>query len=125
MKRAVLIFTAFILLCPQLHARPYKERAFQEAWCRRAGGVTEYALPDRTRVDCLTGDFAVEVDFAHKWAEAVGQALYYSFMTKRKPGILLIMEDEGDRRFLERAQVISKRLGITVWTVEAQEMEGR
>lgn len=117
MKKALLILTALLLLCPRLEARPYKERAFQENWCRKAGGVMEYVLPDRTRVDCVTEEFAVEVDFASKWAEAIGQALYYSMMTEKRPGILLILEGEGDRRFLERVMAISKRFNITVWTI--------
>ncbi len=119
-----MILTVLLLLCPRLEARPYKERAFQEKWCRKAGGVMEYVLPDRTRVDCVTPEFAVEVDFASKWAEAVGQALYYSIMTEKRPGILLIMEGEGDRRFLDRALVISKRLGITVWTIAPGDIVG-
>ncbi|OIJ73502.1 MAG: hypothetical protein A2V21_304005 [Deltaproteobacteria bacterium GWC2_55_46] len=97
-------------------AREYNERAYQARWCENAGGVAEAVLPDRTRVDCLTDTHAVEVDFAPKWAEAIGQALYYSSMTGRSPGILLIMEREGDRRFLDRVLRVSGELGIDVWT---------
>ncbi len=92
------------------------ERAYQEEWCADVGGVVEYTLPDRTRVDCLTGEYAIEVDFASKWAEAVGQSLYYSEMTGRRPGVLLILEDEGGSRHLERLVVLARRFGIQVWT---------
>ncbi|WP_171018846.1 hypothetical protein ACONUD_00725 [Microbulbifer harenosus] len=51
---------------------------YQLPWCETAGGVAEYVLPDRTRVDCLTETHAMEFDFAPKWAEAIGQALYYA-----------------------------------------------
>ena len=37
-------------------------------------------------------------------------------MTGRSPGILLIMEREGDRRFLDRVLRVSGELGIDVWT---------
>ena len=37
--------------------------------------------------------YAVEFDFAEKWAEAVGQALYYALKTGKKPAVVLIMED--------------------------------
>ena len=40
------------------------ESAFVEAHC---DGQIEYVLEDKTRVDCLTEDFAVEFDFASKW----------------------------------------------------------
>lgn len=93
------------------------ERAYQEEWCAKEGGVVEYTLPDRTRVDCLTGEYAIEVDFSSKWAEAVGQSLYYAEMTGKRPGVLLILEDEGDSRHLERLVFLAKRFGIRVWTV--------
>ncbi|MFH1027609.1 MAG: hypothetical protein V1791_06370 [Pseudomonadota bacterium] len=37
--------------------------------------------------------YAVEVEYAHKWAEAIGQSLYYSRMTGKKPGVVLIMRE--------------------------------
>lgn len=52
----------------------------------------EYKLEDNTRVDCLTPDYAVEFDFASKWAESIGQSLYYAQKTKRKPAVVLIMQ---------------------------------
>ena len=99
------------------------ERVYQEHWCARAGGVTEFTLADRTRVDCLTGEYAVEVDFAHKWAEAVGQALYYSIRTEKRPGIVLIMEDGSDERFLERLRAVTSASDITLWTITPAELD--
>lgn len=43
----------------------------------------EYRLSDNTRVDCMTDTLAVEFDFANKWAECIGQALYYGKQTKK------------------------------------------
>ena len=56
----------------------YNEHYYQNIWCREHNGITEYILADKTRVDCLTKDMAVEFDFASKWAESVGQSLYYA-----------------------------------------------
>ncbi|MFQ5466158.1 MAG: hypothetical protein ACE5EI_09545 [Thermodesulfobacteriota bacterium] len=98
------------------------ERVYQNHWCARASGVTEFTLPDRTRVDCLTREFAVEVDFAHKWAEAVGQALYYSIRTEKRPGIVLIMEGDRDERFLERLRAVTSASDITLWTITPAEL---
>ncbi|MBI5641975.1 MAG: hypothetical protein HY954_00715 [Deltaproteobacteria bacterium] len=84
----------------------------------------EFTLPDKSRVDCLTEEYAVEVDFASKWAEALGQALYYSIQTGKRPGILLILEDDKDKRFLERANSVAQRLGIRMWTASKAELEG-
>lgn len=101
-----------------------KESAYQGAWCAARGGRTEVVLPDRTRVDCITGEHAVEADFAPKWAEAIGQALYYSMRTGRKPGILLIMESKKDERFLERLLAVTGSLGIDVWTITPEDVGG-
>jgi hypothetical protein len=81
-------------------ARLNHEKTYQQTWCDAAHGQTEVVLPDRTRVDCLTDRFAVEVDFADKWAEGIGQALHYGQMTGKPPAILLILEHPKQHRFL-------------------------
>lgn len=100
MKKLFTISIIFILFLPAYAAHLYKEKEYQEVWCKQAGGVTEYVLDDGARVDCLTDEYAIEFDFAPKWAEAVGQSLYYALKTVKKPGIVLIIEKESDRRFL-------------------------
>lgn len=102
----------------QLH-----ERDYQKYWCDKHGGQLEYRLEDGTRVDCLTRDFAVEVEFAHKWAEAIGQSLFYGRMTDRRPGIVLIMREKGDERFLKRLRKVAGDDGIKVWTVKPHDLE--
>jgi hypothetical protein len=81
-----------------------------------------HALEDRTRVDCLTDEYAVEVDFAAKWAEAVGQALYYGLVTGRKPAVLLIIEKPADTRHLPRIKAVSEKTGLTVWTISPKDL---
>lgn len=93
------------------------EKEYQEAWCDKANGIMEYVLDDRTRVDCLTEEYAIEFDFAKKWAEAIGQALHYSIKTGKKPGVVLIMKDRKDDKYLKRLKAVSERYDIKVWTV--------
>ena len=63
----------------------------------------EYKLDDNTRVDCLTDKLAVEVDFAPKWAECIGQAIHYGHKTHRQAACLLILENpEKDLKYLKR-----------------------
>ncbi len=118
-KTFIVICAFFVFLsCVSATAgRLHRERDYQVHWCAEMGGTVEYVLPDRTRVDCLTDDYAVEVDFAGKWAEAVGQALYYGKRTNKRPGIVLIMESDSDGRFLKRLMTVSEELGIRVWTI--------
>lgn len=112
----LLLFPAFA--CASFHP----ERDYQMRWCEAAGGASEFVLPDRARVDCLTFTHAVEVDFAPKWAEAIGQALYYSIVTGKSPGILLIMEDRDDGRFLNRLMAVTDTVGITVWVTTQDDL---
>lgn len=77
-------------------------------------------MPDGTRCDCLTPTNAVEFDFGHKWAEAIGQALIYGAHTGRRPGIVLILEHPGDEKYLDRIETVRKAYGLSidVWAVD-------
>ena len=81
-------------LSPPGHAKKTEkknENYYQEAWCFERG-ITEYVLPDRTRVDCLTGSHAVEFDWAKKWAKNISQSLYYALQTGKRAGVVLIIK---------------------------------
>ncbi len=77
----------------------------------------EYGLQDRTRVDCLTSNYAFEIDFGHKAFEAVGQALYYAMMTGRKPGIVLIQETKYDNAYIGRIKKLAVKYEIVIFTI--------
>lgn len=81
----------------------YSEKTYQKYWCDKHNGILEYKLKDKTRVDCLTDMLAVEFDFAPKWHECIGQALYYGKKTNKTPACVLILEHpEEEKRFLYR-----------------------
>jgi len=102
------ILKYILLLITLLEAKHlHKESYYQNIFCAKVGGVTEYVLPDKTRVDCLTDEYAIEVDFASKWAESIGQSLYYAKMTNRKPAVYLILESPSDERFLKRLNKVA------------------
>lgn len=110
------LFFAIILICQPVYAgHLHPERYYQDKWCSEHQGVTEYVLDDKTRVDCLTCEYAIEFDFAEKWAEAVGQALYYGLKTGKRPGIVLIMEKGKDLRHLKRLESLAEQYDIKIW----------
>ena len=76
----------------------------------------EYVLPDKTRVDCLTATHAIEIDWAEKWAEGIGQALYYAKITGKAPAVALIV-GEKDARYLKRLELVAEDTGITVFVI--------
>ena len=96
-----------------------KERDYQVPFCKALDGEIEYVLEDRTRIDCLTDIYAIEIDYAKKHHEAVGQALYYGIVTGRKPAVALIV-GINDKRFLNRLRIVSKKVGIKVFIITKQ-----
>lgn len=118
MKRIVLISTLILISLPAVAAkRLHSEAEYQKAWCDKRGGITEYKLSDKTRVDCLLPNMAVEFDFANKWAECIGQALYYGRMTNRQAACVLIMENgEKDLKYLKRLRKAAYKKGVNMRT---------
>ena len=82
------------------------------------GAKTEVRLWDGSRVDLLSDTHAWEVDYAAKHHEAVGQALYYSLVTGKRPGVVLLVRD-GDERFVYRCQSVCAKHGIALRVEEA------
>jgi hypothetical protein len=81
----------------------------------------EQYLLDRTRVDCLTDEYAIEVDFARKWAESVGQSLYYAYMTEKKPAVGIIIDDsKRDQRYLLRLERLADKYNIHIFKIEKE-----
>ena len=93
------VLILFLALAPT-HASA-SESDFVNSHCQ---GVIEYRLPDRTRVDCLMPDHAIEYDYGKKWAEAIGQSLHYAMHTGRRAGIVFINLDNSDMYGVERAR---------------------
>lgn len=111
------LLTIFMTIAPVWAKRLYSEATYQKAWCDKRGGVMEYELPDKCRVDCLLPDMAVEFDFANKWAECIGQALYYGRQTNRQPACVLIMErGEKDVKYLKRLRRAAYKKGVDMRT---------
>jgi hypothetical protein len=126
MKKASALFlliTAALLItaCHTPAPKKKKESYYQQQLCERLGGETEYVLKDRTRVDCLSDTYAIEVDFARKWAEGIGQSLYYAQMTGRHPAVGLIVNGKKDARYLKRLEVTAEEYGIKIFIIEKEE----
>lgn len=82
----------------------------------------EVRLLDDSRVDLLSGTHAIEVDWAPKWAEAVGQAIHYSLLADRKPAVILLLRDPATEwRHLVRAAQVCGRLGIVLYVEPVSE----
>jgi hypothetical protein len=66
----------------------------------------------------VTDTHAVEIDFGDNWAEAVGQSSYYSIQTKKKAGIVLILENMKDRIYWIRLNTPIQHFNLPIDTWE-------
>lgn len=94
----------------------YKEADYVKAYCN---GQVEYVLPDKTRVDCLTDEYAIEFDWGKKWAEGVGQSLYYANITGKKPAVALIIKSQKEQKYVKRIEKADK--DIKIFVIKAKE----
>lgn len=87
----------------------YKEKDYVNEFCK---GRIEYVLSDKTRIDCLTKDYAVEFDWAQKWAESIGQSLYYAKQTGLKPAVAIILKTPDDEKYIKRIETAAPEIKI-------------
>ena len=116
-----------LIVCASVNAERLNSEAYYQAIAAaKYDAQTEVVMPDGTRCDIVTDTHSIEVDFADKWGEAIGQSLNYSFQSNRRAGILLILEKQSDERHLLRVQSIIKHfqlpmdvLAIRAWEPDA------
>lgn len=102
----------------------FYEKDYQNYWCSANGGVTEVILPDKARVDCVTKTHAVEFDFAKKWAESIGQSLYYGEQLNKKAGIVLISENgQSDEKYIKRVKSVANYHNIDLWIITPEQIK--
>jgi len=93
--------------------RHHQENYYQKIIAEQIGGQRETVLDDGTRIDISTETEAIEVEFAHKWYEAIGQSSHYSYKTGKLPVIWLIREGEKDDKYIKRCKELCEN-GIQV-----------
>lgn len=115
LPRLLAMLLSYLLMQPIWASEP--ELWYQKVWCEGRGGKVEARLNDGRRVDCITESHAIEMDFANKWHEAIGQSLDYGMLTKKQAGIVLILRKPSDYQYWERLQQFLEhyQLPITTW----------
>lgn len=78
----------------------------------------ERRLWDGTRVDLLTSKWAIEVDWAKKWSEAIGQSVWYALNTNKDPGVILLSDIIKDKSYIYRCRTVCTKLNIMLWLVD-------
>ena len=119
LKISLLTTLVFACIIPVQAKIKYHEKYYQDMWCIQNDGIQEFKVKDESiRIDCQTEEYSLEVDFAKKFYEAIGQSLYYSILTGKKPAVLLILEKKSDELYLKRLNIVSDKYNIKVFTVK-------
>ena len=92
-------FILFILTTALAAAAQKNEADYVELIRQQMGGQKEVAV-NSGYVDLVTGRYAIEVEFANKWKQSIGQALWYGLQTDRTPGVVLIKRGENDHKYV-------------------------
>jgi hypothetical protein len=117
---ALLLSTLCVLLSTLCHAeRLHPESHYRDMWCKENFGKAEVTLPDRTRADCLTESYAVEIEFADKWKSGIGQSLWYAMQTGKKAAIVLVIEKTVHNKYWIRLNsvIVQYKLPIQAFRV--------
>jgi hypothetical protein len=131
MYKILLIIILALGLIPSCSAKhKFLEKDFQNKWCSDNMGKTEFVLDTGKRVDCVTDKYGVEVEFAYKFYESVGQSLYYNIKlnqipeySESKPAILLILEKSTDKEYLDALNLVAERYRIKVFTITKEDLK--
>jgi len=121
-----ILVTLFLMLPIRSFAKnplemyPVPDDMYERKWCAEHKGATGVKMPDGTSAECITSTQLVEFEFAPKWAEAIGRALYYSFETGKKAGVVLILDDEKSLEHWRRLNITIEyfKLPIDTWKME-------
>lgn len=92
------------------------ETYWQDIIQQEIGGEKEYRLDDGTRVDLLFINKACEIDWATKWAEGIGQSIYYGLKTDRPPLVILLAKKDGWEKYRDRVEYC----GVECWVYDTR-----
>ena len=111
------------LLCAMMFTASLAAGEVEE--CQRLApkynATTEVVLWDSTRVDLLNDEYAFEVDWSRKWAEAIGQSLYYAELTGKKPAVILLIKNKkAETRYIYRLQTVAAKYNIKVFLEQVE-----
>ena len=116
MNKILLVFTAILLIGAEYPT----ETEWQNDptnWSRYVESIddVEVRLSDGSRVDYLGPRDAIEIDWARKWAEGIGQAVFYAEMTDRRATLILLVRDwDRELKYVNRCLLAATDLDVRV-----------
>ena len=83
------------------------------------------------RADLVTDEYAIEIEWAPKWKEAIGQCLWYAMNTGKKPGIILIIENPNQFKYFQQLNSalefsnLDKSIRVYAYPYDFEELMGK
>lgn len=121
MKSKILALAILLMSPSQIAVQQYPGEVewARQNWSKyvKSQAFVEFNLWDNTRVDYLGEDIAWEIDWCEKWAEAIGQSKYYSIVSGKKPGIILLVKEDhktASANYIYRCQTVCAKDDIVL-----------
>jgi len=113
---SILVFS----ICMNTYA---SEKEISSRWCDEHKGIAEFRTINATYVDCLTSEYAVEVEFDYKWKESIGQSLHYAQATGKKPAIVFVRRQKSRVDYYTQLidAITHHRLDIRIYFINEEE----
>ena len=108
-----LYFLVIHILALQLAAG---ERDISYQWCISNHGIPEVRTKYGTYADCITNEYAIEVEFDYKWKESIGQAIHYAEATNKKPAIAIIKRKDSSVDYIDQVESALNYLNLNIDT---------
>lgn len=108
-----------LFAAPRFGTERYWQDVIHNELSQRGGWESlekEFRLDDGTRVDLLFPHQACEIDWADKWAEGVGQSVYYGLKTRRGPLVILLAKKDGWEKYRDRVEYC----GVDCWVYDTR-----
>lgn len=87
------------------------EAYYIEKLTKQLNGESEVRIKGG-RIDILTDSHAIEVEWAPKWKESIGQALWYAMDKNTKPKIILLLKKQSDLKYFLMLNSAIKRVDM-------------
>ena len=119
MKKILLLL--FVLLLFGAATCPNREIHFKKVFSQSVNGKLDVPLDEyKNTVDIATDTFAIDVEFAPKWATSIGHSLYAASKLNKKAAILLITykDKNYDGKYVDMLMPVANKYNITVWTID-------
>lgn len=101
-QRPILFVAAIILTAATAYGKP--NDWYSARWCESVKGEHQVRMTDGTIADCVTSDTVYEVEFAKDHYQGIGQSLHYAAVSKKKPGLVIVVRNQDDERHYKRVE---------------------